>query len=64
MLKELKTRRSKARYGDRVVINGIPMAVFKSGKRQDVMTAEEIAEDIYQRPVDHIVFKDDNNKHH
>ena len=63
MLKELKTRRSKARYGDRVVINGIPMAVFKSGKRQDVMTAEEIAEDIYQRPVDHIVFKDDNNKH-
>jgi len=63
MLKELKTRRSKARYGDRVVINGIPMAVFKSGKRQDVMTAEEIAEDIYQRPVDHIVFKDEVNKY-
>lgn len=61
MPKELKTRRNKARYGDRVVVNGIPMAVFKSGKKQDVMTAEEIAEDIYQRPVDHIVFKDDLN---
>ena len=58
----LKTRRSKARYGDRVVVNGVPMASFKSGKKQDVMTAEEIAEDIYQRPVDHIVFKDDVNK--
>ncbi len=58
----LKTRRSKARYGDRVVVNGVPMAAFKSGKKQDVMTAEEIAEDIYQRPVDHIVFKDDVNK--
>ena len=58
----LKTRRSKARYGDRVVVSGVPMAAFKSGKKQDVMTAEEIAEDIYQRPVDHIVFKDDVNK--
>ena len=58
----LKTRRSKARYGDRVVVNGVPMAAFKSGKKQDVMTAEEIAEDIYQRPVDHIVCKDDVNK--
>ena len=58
MLEVLKTRRTKARYGDRGVYNGIPVAVFKSGKRKDIMTAEEIAEDIYQRPVDHIVFKD------
>ena len=62
MLNALKTRRNKARYGDRVIVNGVPMAAFKSGKKQDVMTAEEIAEDIYQRPVDHIVFKDQVKK--
>ena len=54
----LKTRRNQAHYGDRVVIDGIPMASFKAGKKKDLMTAEEIVEDIYKRPVERIVFRD------
>lgn len=56
---KLESRRKKARYGDRAVIAGIPVAVVKSGKKIDYVTAEEFAEDLYGRAVDHIVFKDE-----
>lgn len=32
--------------------------VVKSGKKEDFITAEEIVEDLYGKPVDHIVFKE------
>ena len=57
--KMLTTRRSHARYGDRMWIAGIPVAVIKSGKRTDFLTAEEFVEDLYGRPVDHIVFREE-----
>jgi exoribonuclease II len=40
------------------MVGDTPVALIKTGKKSDFMTAEEIVEDIYQRPVDHIVFKD------
>ncbi len=55
----LYTKRNRVRYGSRKLVSGVPVAEIKSGKKSDIMTAEEIVEDIYQRPVDHIVFKDD-----
>ena len=44
----LRTRRKKARYGTKVEIAGQPLMVVKSGKK----------EDLYGKPVDHIVFKE------
>ena len=35
-----------------------PVVIFKAGKNKDFMTVEEIAEDVYGKPVDHIVFKE------
>ena len=58
----LKTRRKKARYGDKTEIAGVPVAIIKSGKQTDFLTAEEFAEDLYGKPVDHIVFKEDPKK--
>jgi hypothetical protein len=54
----LRTRRKKARYGTKVEIAGQPLMVVKSGKKEDFITAEEIVEDLYGKPVDHIVFKE------
>ncbi|MBQ5523602.1 MAG: hypothetical protein IIT86_12500 [Oscillospiraceae bacterium] len=54
----LYTKRNRVRYGDRRMVGDTPVALIKTGKKSDFMTAEEIVEDIYQRPVDHIVFKD------
>ena len=45
----LRTRRKKARYGTKVEI---------AGQQEDFITAEEIVEDLYGKPVDHIVFKE------
>ena len=47
----LRTRR-------KVEIAGQPLMVVKSGKKEDFITAEEIVEDLYGKPVDHIVFKE------
>lgn len=58
--KLLKTRRRNARYGNREVVGGVPVAVIKSGKNTDFITAEEFVEDLYGREVDHIVFKDNS----
>ena len=55
--KPLTTRRNKAHYGDRKMIGNTPAAWVKAGKREDFLTAEEFAEDLYGIPVDHIVFK-------
>jgi hypothetical protein len=56
--KQLRTRRNGTRYGDKDVVNETPVVIFKVGKRRDFMTVEEIAEDVYGKPVDHIVFKE------
>ena len=53
----LTTRRNNARYGDKIMIGNRPAAWIKSCKSEDFLTAEEFAEDLYGRPVDHIVFK-------
>lgn len=55
---ELRTRRNKAKYGMRVNVGGIPVIEVKSGKKSDSLTVEEIVEDVYGKPLDHIVFKD------
>ncbi len=56
---KLVTKHNKARYGYRAEINGIPVAKIKSGKRMDILTAEEFVEDLYGKPVERIVFKDE-----
>ena len=55
---ELRTRRTKARYGTKVMVGGIPVVEVKSGKKTDFITIEEMAEDLYGKKIDHIVFKD------
>ena len=54
----LRTRREKARYGTMVTVKGKPAAMVKSGTKKDFITPEEFAEDVYGKPVDHIVFKE------
>ena len=39
-------------------IAGQPLMVVKSVNKEDFITAEEIVEDLYGKPVDHIVFKE------
>lgn len=58
---ELRTRRTKAKYGTRVNVGGTPMLVIKSGKRKDYLTYEEIGEDLFGKKIDHIVFKEASN---
>ena len=55
---ELRTRRTKARSGTKVKVGGIPVVEVKSGKKTDFITIEEMAEDLYGKKIDHIVFKD------
>lgn len=55
---DLRTRRQNAKYGTKIEIAGQPLMIVKSGKKRDYITAEEIVEDLYGRPVDHIVFKE------
>ena len=54
---KLRTRRTGLRYGDRVIVRGIPMMVVERGRKVDFMTIEEIVEDVTGKAVDHIVFK-------
>lgn len=54
----LRTRRKKARYGTMITVKGKPAAMVKSGSKTDFITPEEFAEDVYGKPVDHIVFKE------
>ncbi len=54
---KLRTRRTGLRYGDRVIVRGIPMMVVERGRKVDFMTIEEIVEDVAGKAVDHIVFK-------
>ena len=56
--KPLRTRRNGTHYGDVDIVAEKPVVIFKSGKSKDFMTVEEIAEDVYGKPVDHIVFKE------
>lgn len=53
----LRTRRTGLRYGDRVIVKGIPMMIVERGRKVDFMTIEEIVEDVAGKAVDHIVFK-------
>ena len=55
----LRSRRQRARYADKTFVGNTPVALIKSGGKQDFVTAEEFAEDLYGKPVDHIVFKED-----
>ena len=54
----LRSRREKARYGNRAFIAGKPVAVIKAGSKQDFVTAEEFAEALYGKPVKQIVFRE------
>ena len=54
----LRTRREKARYGNRAIIAGKPVAVIKAGRKSDFVTAEEFAEELYGKPVKRIVFQE------
>jgi len=58
---ELRTRRTKARYGTKVNVGGIPVVEVKSGKKTDFITIQELAEDLYGKKIDHIVFKETAN---
>ena len=53
----LRSRREKARYGNRAFIAGKPVAVIKAGRKSDFVTAEEFAEKLYGKPVKRIVFQ-------
>lgn len=53
----IRSPRRKMRLGDRVLICGRPALSIKSGKNQDVVTAEEIVEAIYGKKVERIIFK-------
>ena len=53
----LRTRRTGLRYGDRVIVRGIPLMIVERGSKVDFMTIEEIVEDVAGKEVDHIVFK-------
>ena len=55
----LRTPRKGARLGDRVILAGEPVMVVKSGKVMDFITLKELAEEMYGKPIDHIVFKDE-----
>ena len=57
----LRSRRENARYGSRAIVAGRPVAVVKSGKKQDFVTAEEFAEALYGKPVERIVFQEPKN---
>jgi len=54
----LRSRRKNARYGTKTELAGQPVMIVKSGKKEDYVTPEELVEDLYGRPVDHIVFRD------
>ncbi len=58
---QLKTKRNHARFGDIVLIGDKPVALVKSGKKEDILTPEEFVEALYKKPVDHIniVFKEE-----
>ena len=53
--KPLTTRRNKAHYGDRAIINGRPVANVKSRKTEDYVTLEEFAEDLIGQPVEKVM---------
>ncbi|MCR4818523.1 MAG: hypothetical protein K5841_06160 [Fretibacterium sp.] len=53
----LRTRRTGLRYGDRVIVRGIPLMIVERKSKVDFMTIEEIVEDVAGKAVDHIVFK-------
>lgn len=57
--KAIRTPRKGARVGNRDFIANQPVIIVKSGKKEDFMTVEEVAEALYGMPVDHIVFKPD-----
>lgn len=54
----LTTKRTGARYGNKATIGNKPVAWVKSAKKEDFLTPEEFVEDVYGKPVDHIVFKE------
>lgn len=54
----LTTRHTKVRYGDREIVGGVPVLIIKSRGKTDFVTAEEILEDLYGKPVERIIFKE------
>lgn len=56
--KPLKTRRKSARYADRVMVGETPVALIKSAKNEDFLTAEEFIEDLYGKKVKKIEFEE------
>ena len=55
----LRTRHKGAKYGTMGTVDGRNVVIVKSRKKEDFITAEEIIEDLYGKPVDHIVFKEE-----
>lgn len=58
----LTTRTNHAKYGQRIEVAGTPMILVKAAKRKDIISLQEIAEDLYGRHVKKIIFEDDENK--
>lgn len=54
----LVTKRKKARYGDLVLVAGRPLMVIKSGSKEDFITPQELLEDLFDKPIEAIVFAD------
>ena len=54
----LTSRRNRAHYGDRVFQFGMPVLNVKAGKRTDYVTGVEVVEDLYEKPVQRIIFGD------
>lgn len=56
----MRTNRARAHYADRAEVAGKPVATIKSSRNTDFLTLEEFAQDLYDRPVDHVevIFKE------
>ena len=55
----LKTPRNGAKFGMHGMLNGEPVALVKSAKNKDYLTAKEAVEVITGRRVKEIIFYDD-----
>lgn len=56
---EIRTPRANMHLADRIMVAGQPMMKIKRNSKEDYMTVEEIAEAIYGKKVERIIFKKD-----
>ncbi len=52
---EVRTPQTKAKIGDRILIEGQPYLLVKQGDKKEVLSANEIIEALYGQPVNCII---------